>query len=301
MLPLPRPTLDARKVYETCISNARPARVRTALQQVADQVAAAAAAYTEAATKGELHTLAALQHQPEGKPSKKSDKDQPKTINDHLKATYTSRMVHEKSKGRVFYNILLAAAPDGRCTLCGQGLADTLDHQLPKDGYPLFAVAPDNLVPACRSCNTNKRDDVAVVAEEQTLHPYFDTDVNKYIWLVARVSAPFPPAVTFHAEPPSSMPLVLAARVRHHFSSLQLARTYGPQAAPELRTLNRSLKRLAPPAASQHLHELAEDWTVEQPNSWQAALYRALAASCWYAWEVSGGPDATARSAKADG
>ncbi|MDX2404556.1 HNH endonuclease [Streptomyces microflavus] len=289
MLPLPRPALDARAVYLTCVSVARPASLRAELHQLGDQVANAAAVYEEAATKGELYTLDALQHQPGGKPSRPAKKDEPKGINYHLKTTYTSRMVSTEGKGRPFYNQLLAAAPDGRCTLCGQGLADTLDHQLPKDVYPLLAVTPDNLVPACRTCNTNKRDEAPVTAEEQTLHPYFDTDIDEYIWLVARVTGPGLPAVTFHADPPPSMPPVLAARVRHHFTSLQLARTYGPQAAPELRTLSRSLTRLPPAAVSEYLNEKAEDWTDEQPNSWQAALYRALAGSSWYVREFSSG------------
>ncbi|MGW1976478.1 HNH endonuclease [Streptomyces sp. NPDC001889] len=285
MLPLPRPALDARTVYTTCISTASPLKVRAELIQLSDRVAEAAADYEKAAAQRALHTLGALQHQPGGKPAPKTNKDQEeadKGVNDHLTATYTSRMVPKKSQGRTFYNQLLAAAPDGRCTLCGQGLADTLDHQLPKAVYPLLAVTPDNLVPACRSCNTIKSDQAPAAAEEQTLHPYFDTDINDYIWLAARVTGLPGPAVTFHADPPPEMPRVLAARARHHFSSLELARTYGPQAGPELRTLSRSLKRLPLTDIPEHLAERAEDWTQENPNSWQAALYRALATSSWF-------------------
>ncbi|MCE0445405.1 hypothetical protein LT493_11440 [Streptomyces tricolor] len=79
------------------------------------------------------------------------------------------------------------------------------------------------------------------------------------------------------------MPLLLAARVRHHFTTLKLARLYNPQAGPELRYLSRSLRRLPPAAIVVHLRERAEDWAaIEGPNSWQAALYRALADNSWY-------------------
>ncbi|MFF9853436.1 hypothetical protein [Streptomyces litmocidini] len=64
---------------------------------------------------------------------------------------------------------------------------------------------------------------------------------------------------------------------------LKLARLYNPQAGPELRNLSRSLPRLPAKAVFEHLRERAEDWAAsEGVNSWQAALYRALADSPWY-------------------
>ncbi|MFJ9642166.1 hypothetical protein [Streptomyces sp. NPDC101206] len=70
--------------------------------------------------------------------------------------------------------------------LCGHGIADTLNHQLPKIVYPLLAVAPLNLVPACRGCNSHRSELAPRTAEEQTLHPYCD-DLGDHVWLTARV------------------------------------------------------------------------------------------------------------------
>ncbi|MFE8941062.1 HNH endonuclease [Streptomyces sp. NPDC007872] len=277
MRPIDKPVLDARTVFDTCTATARPKTVRTKLQALKDTVAAAAAEYDTAATARALHTLGHLKDLPDGEPKKKGG------LNKELKNTYSSRMVHKKSAGRDFYDQLLKEAPDDRCALCGQGIADTLDHQLPKAHYPLLAVAPANLVPACRDCNYYKGEEAPLNAEQQTLHPYYDGEIHDHTWLVARVSGPPKPAVVFAAVPPPEMPSLLAARVRHHFTILKLARLYNPQAGPELRNLSRSLPRLSAKAVLEHLRERAEDWAVsEGVNSWQAALYRALANSPWY-------------------
>ncbi|MEU4898042.1 hypothetical protein AB0B12_41660 [Streptomyces sp. NPDC044780] len=279
MLPVPKPDLDARTVFAACTAAARPVVVRARLQGLQDDVAEAAAEYETAAADQTLHTLKHLQHRPDGKPNASGG------INEQLTKTYTFRMVRKDSVGRDFYNQLLAEAPDGRCALCGQGCADTLDHQLPKTAYPLLSVTPANLVPACRDCNFYKGEQAPATAEEQTLHPYFDSQVHDYVWLTARIAGPPEPAVTFQAVPPPDMPPVWAARVRHHFTTLKLDRLYGPQAGPELRSLSRSLRRLPPKEISEHLRERAADWADENPNCWQAALYRGLAESTWYTEE----------------
>ncbi|MFE0865796.1 HNH endonuclease [Streptomyces rochei] len=277
MLPVPKPALDPHVVFDTCTATAKPLTARTRLQALKDTVAKAATEYDTAATNQALHTLTHLQDQPDGKPDKTGG------LNAQLKKTYTSRMVHKKSSGRGFYDQLLAGAPDGRCALCGHGIADTLDHQLPKTSYPLLAVTPANLVPACRDCNFYKGEQAPVSADKQTLHPYYDGQVHDHVWLFARIVGPPKPGVSFYASPPPDMPPLLAARIRHHFTKLKLARLYNPQAGPELRYLSRSLRQLTPEAIADHLQERAENWTaIEGPNSWQAALYRVLASDVWY-------------------
>lgn len=60
------------------------------------------------------------------------------------------------------------------CPMCGSFNTGTLDHLLPKDVFPEFAIYTINLVPAC-SCNT-RRGAVYIgeKAGERILHPYFD-------------------------------------------------------------------------------------------------------------------------------
>lgn len=60
------------------------------------------------------------------------------------------------------------------CPMCGSMHSGTLDHYLPKNGFPIFSVFSKNLVPACK-CNS-KRSETLLGANpgERVLHPYFD-------------------------------------------------------------------------------------------------------------------------------
>ncbi|MGJ3702678.1 hypothetical protein [Variovorax sp. AFSI2.2] len=60
------------------------------------------------------------------------------------------------------------------CPMCGSTHRGTLDHLLPKDGSPEFAVFSRNLVPAC-NCNTKRATNtVGPLAGQRVLHPYYD-------------------------------------------------------------------------------------------------------------------------------
>jgi hypothetical protein len=70
-------------------------------------------------------------------------------------------------------NVREAGSPDV-CSMCGSLKAGTLDHVLPKESFPEFAVFAPNLVPAC-DCNslrgTRYKGDIP---GRRVLHPYFD-------------------------------------------------------------------------------------------------------------------------------
>ncbi len=60
------------------------------------------------------------------------------------------------------------------CPMCGSMHCGTLDHYLPKNGYPIFSVFSKNLVPACK-CNSKRKETLLGVSPNQRiLHPYFD-------------------------------------------------------------------------------------------------------------------------------
>ncbi|MDX6043008.1 hypothetical protein [Scandinavium lactucae] len=66
-----------------------------------------------------------------------------------------------------------AANANSLCSMCGSMHSGTLDHVLPKESYPEFAVFTKNLVPACK-CNTFKSTTISNAAGHRMLHPYFD-------------------------------------------------------------------------------------------------------------------------------
>lgn len=62
-------------------------------------------------------------------------------------------------------------ARDGyTCGYCGQ-TADTVDHILPVDKHPDQAMSPDNLISACKSCNSRKGSRSQGVFLAQTFAP----------------------------------------------------------------------------------------------------------------------------------
>jgi hypothetical protein len=160
-----------------------------------------------------------------------------------------------------------------------------LDHHLPKSRYPALAVAPLNLIPACMDCNKAKLERIPHSSAEETLHPYFD-NVEDDEWLHAAVIQSVPAAVVFYPEPPAAWGAVMAARVVGHFSVFGLARLYGVQAAVELQNIRFHLGRLlteaGPAGVRAHLIVVAQSCEQASVNSWQTAMYKALAASDWF-------------------
>lgn len=279
MRSLPAPNILTKEFFLTCISGARPP-TRVRLEKLADAVESATSQYERAAARTALHELTEIK----GKPDDHVDREE-------LKATYKSRMVPGKSPGHHVYNQLKSVPRHGICPLCGQRLVETLDHQLPKSHFPLLAVSPTNLVPACSSCNWIKSSTVPERPEEQTLNPYFD-DVSSHQWVFATVneSETAPPSIRYYVKAPAEWNRVLAARIDLHFRTFGLADLYGAHAAQEISGMRFFLGNLDSRAMSHYLGGMAESIAANNEtgglNHWRRVMYQALASSSWF---VAGG------------
>jgi hypothetical protein len=127
---------------------------------------------------------------------------------------------------------------------------------------------------------------------DQTLHPYFD-DIENHHWLEDN-----PAVVIFAAEPPPDRDPTLAARTRGYFATFGLETLYAAQAAQEICNIGYELSRVleeeGPEGVGRHLNRQAETRRHHAINSWQSALYTALASSDWFCdggWDD--GPGAT--------
>lgn len=273
MRKLDKPVYDSGQVFLTCISRVKDAGLKARLTSIEPNVTAAANAFDTAASMAMLHQL-----QPQDNVGGIVSKDE-------MTKVYTQRMAKKDAPGRQFYDKLLAAPAYGRCPLCGQGAVSTLDHHLPKDQFPSLAVVPINLVPACANCNKVKTNAIPHTQEEQTLHPYFD-DVEGERWLFAEVIETAPAAVRFFAQPPDEWSLVKSSRTKYHFHVFKLGALYTSYAAEELTNIRYSLDMIFPIAGAEGVraHLLGQQDTYEAAhlNSWQTAMYRALAASDWF-------------------
>ncbi|MEU1424980.1 HNH endonuclease [Kitasatospora sp. NPDC005751] len=204
------------------------------------------------------------------------------TSDDLRTELYTKRMAKPGSPGRHIYDALRQAAPNGICPLCAVGVVSTLDHVMPKAIFPALAVTPLNLVPACGDCNKTKTDRAPATAREQFIHPYYD-NLDGVTWLHAEPLFEDPVRIVFSVRTPPDTDPDLTARLTHHFTALKLAERYAAHAAQELLSqakLIRDLRTLPDPGQlREHLDQQADTRSAANPNSWQSAMYRALADS----------------------
>ncbi|WP_200232691.1 hypothetical protein [Halorhodospira halochloris] len=204
---------------------------------------------------------------------------------DEIVKVYTLRMVPKKSKGRSIYDRIMAAPVHGRCPLCGIGTVNTLDHYLPKTFFPVYSVAPNNLVPACNWCQGEKSEYYPITRDGQLLHPYFD-NVGNEVWLGAEVVVGAPAGFRYFATPPSHWTQSEKARVAVHMKELNLPVLFSSNAGSRLSEIRARLASLhqkgGEAAVRNHLRDELASIEADHNNSWAAAMYRAAVASDWF-------------------
>jgi len=233
----------------------------------APKVEVAAQDYAAAGAAGRISAITASTYSPYGA-----------ATTDDFVWLYENRLVGS-TPGRAHYQSI-RDGNRGRCALCNVRGASTLDHHLLKTAHPIFAVSPDNLVPACKDCNTTKLANTVA-----TLNPYFD-DLGPGPWLEAEVAETTPATFRFKLIPQPTWSTDLAARAQEHFRLFEVGQLYAYQADRQVSGIRGLLGGLArdigPVGVRRHLQETAGSWWSAEPNSWEAALYTGLAASDWF-------------------
>lgn len=276
MKTLPEPQFNIQEVVESCTAGLRD---RTLTQRLVDVLPTLEVAEQDYAIRGPTASLFEIRSMANVAGSVSSAE---------MSNLYKGSFSRQGSRARRFYDRLKTAAPNGICPLCGQRVVKTLDHYLPKASYPIYALTPLNLVPACSDCNKSKLDRQPADASDQTLHPYFD-DVDDVAWLFAEVQESSPPAVVFSVRPPANIDATTAARLKVHFKTFGLGELYAAQAGTEMVSIRFALAEAAVARGMQGVQDLlahqARTRTLASRNSWVAALYRALAQSAWFCRE----------------
>lgn len=274
MLRVPRPEISAVDVYRACYEGIADVQLRGRLRVQEARIRDRSNVFERAARAGTIVSLT------------ETDFVVPTVSKKEMEWLYDERMVNRRA-GRRIYDRLRAAARDGLCCICSVRPAATLDHFVAKKSYHALAVNPLNLVPACFECNHGKGS-----ASRDTPHPYFD-DFHREIWLSATVVDTSPSVVEYKVAPPVAWSTALAARVETHFHEFRLAELFGSQAARHLagirQLLRRTLAATDADAVRCLLEGMRDSWGATDLNCWEAALYRALAASSWF---CEGGFDA---------
>jgi len=272
------PTLDPKVVYETCVNSISDDELRNRLNALSNDIVIVAIDYQQ---KGEAKLLYNIPPNNNGN----DDIALGAVTKKELKSVYSLHMVGQTKPARAIYDRLLSNAPLGRCPFCGIGHASTLDHYLPKTKFPQLSVVPLNLVPSCKDCNSGKSTTIATTAADQCLHPYFDH--KNYIdeqWLYAEVICTLPATIRFFVQAPAHWDNVSMDRVQSHFRDFKLGSRYSVEASNQIACLRETLssfqnlfgdvKTLLEIEAKTHFNQ--------HRNSWQTAMFQALADSDWY-------------------
>jgi hypothetical protein len=246
--------------------------MRRRLEAILPEIEAAATDYVDKAENGKLHKIRQV-------------KKIGSVPGDEMVKTYDGRMAAKGRPGRPIYDQIKMLPENDQCPFCDHRNISTVDHFLPKTHFPIYSVTPVNLVGCCADCNKIKLDDVPTSAVEIILHPYFDK-VSDQKWLSANVIEVTPAALTFHVVEVIGWGDILNARIAHHFDLLGLGVLYSIQAAREITDIRYNLQRHFDYGGADKVRaELNYQWKSRQANrinSWQTAMYEAIAKSDWF-------------------
>ncbi len=275
MRSLPLPTILPTDLLSQCIAGTEDEAVRLRLEAVQATLLASGVDYDARARVQTLHL------QPRVTAVDTVTKLE-------LLALYTDQMSATNGTGRAAYDQIRNSAPHKKCPLCGVGTVAALDHHLPKSRYPDLAVLPFNLVPICHFCNDSKKAYFPKTQGAQTLHPYYDAYLRGQ-WLTATLVQGPPPAVVFGTIAPAGWSATDVQRAASHFKACKLGITFTSNASDELVTVRRRLEKFwskgRVDAIADFLDE-EEEIHADRLNSWQHAMYQALAGSDWF---ITGG------------
>ena len=273
MIKMDVPDLLPGEVFAACISRIRDPGLKVKMESIAPLVVAASADFDGLAAKTRLHRF--VRQAVVGGLVSTAE----------MEAVYTQRMAKKSAPGRDAYDKLFNSAPNGKCPLCGHRTVSTLDHHLPKAHYPILAVVPLTLVPACGDCNKSKLAALPTSVNEESLHPYYD-NIDGDRWLFAEVEVGTPAVLRFRVQAPANWSAVLANRVALHFKTLGLGALYSAESADELLNIRGQLEMIyaAGGAAMVEAELRAREASCRRVrmNGWRTAAFGAFACSAWF-------------------
>lgn len=267
------PSIDSGNTFDLCAGRIKSPVLRASMQGIRQNVVNLSNDYDARAKSGNLHLVSSHKNGVGG------------VGGADLIKNYTGRMVKKTMPARAVYDALKILPKYDRCPYCRYGAIETLDHVLPKEHYPAFSVHPSNLVGSCNRCNKGKHNSVPSGPGDSSLHPYFDV-VDDKLWLIAEIVQTTPAAALFRVGDNPGFDANLEARLRRQFGELDLARLYSDIATEEIAGIEEELEEVfqtgIPDDVAAHLMRKSRSRRKVIRNSWQAALYDAMATSGWY-------------------
>ncbi|MBR8374068.1 MULTISPECIES: HNH endonuclease [Burkholderia cepacia complex] len=271
-----KPLYEPNYAFNACVNDTANADLQLRLRAIAPDMIEAGQYYDRLATEGRLHQMARAD-QPD------ADLALGLVTKGELRNLYEAQMIPRHKTAREIYDNIRAAAPDGKCPTCGFGHVHTVDHFLPKSAFPWFSVLPENLVPACRDCNTGKM--AAAANDAQSFHPYYDSvTLMQDEWIVAEVVRTKPIRADYFVRVPPHWNELQALRAATHFRDYKIGQRFAVEAGSELSSLVHYFSN--PPMTPNEIKDvLSRKLRAERQrrcNSWKIALFQALHDCEWF-------------------
>lgn len=128
------------------------------------------------------------------------------------------------------------------CQHCTLTSIESLDHFVPKDEFPEFAINPLNLVPSCIKCNQHKSHVWRESGNRSALNLYLDIlPVDQYLFVEVILDRHNEIDFEFYLEKPKSVDDDLFNLIESHFGNLNLFFRMREKAVPVISELQNSI------------------------------------------------------------
>jgi len=167
------------------------------------------------------------------------------------------------------------------CPFCGNPFSpNTLDHFIPKEEWPEFAIFPNNLVPQCKDCAPIKGKKYFSELEKKAIfiHPIYNDLLSKIKFKISVVFDENKKEPTFNLN--ITIPLGILdedkSRISCHFKELKIKERVSIFSLREYNSWIRKLKQYSfdiKAGLQQRINEIPE---IERYKDWKTSLYQAI-------------------------
>lgn len=189
-----------------------------------------------------------------------------------------------RGNGKLIYaKILKGSDQNSLCAYCGLREAESADHYKTKSSFPLLAVFPGNLVPACGRCNSK----LGILRERY--HPYFDPTPDES-WLNARLiwtGDDEIPGMYFEVNRSFSQDESLVFRVEETFNKIGLSGRWATELTPKIRGMYQEFRTNS---SAIRRREIVNDMLIRDYQEYAGphrALYYEVLNSDWINYKFS--------------
>ena len=193
--------------------------------------------------------------------------------------SYTTKFRNKDYEWRAYYDAIKLSSMHNICPYCLVGTANTVDHYLPKETYPMYSVHSYNLIPACRDCNTNKGSKIPFNDNEFFVNPQYDS-LCDYEWLSVHIiidkSIGFKYSINDKMKDENEY-----SKLSFHFEKLELSMLYSSNSSSQFSGERKEFKDIfdskGPSILKDEICKRRDSWiSGHGVGHWKSAYYQSI-------------------------